>query len=509
MRQAGLPQNGKTHRIGGLIGFGLLAIIGIGACGLALSYGKAPFNAGLQLSDWVKWVQIEGTASGLSAFFGILGLIGLTGFVKSLLPTGARVAPVRAETPPVAEPIMPDDFVEPDSFVAQAADIPPPQPTAEIIPFRQEPVAVEAAPEIPAHTEPTHTEIADPIAQALLAEAPDTEIQAPAADIDAVIHSAMRFIETPDPAPQSVTSIAEVHSLREIAEESDTPPPRPLSEALIDRIEPEHEAPVTPPAAGISENAQALIVAATQVALSQWPETTRPIAEAELSTRLAQLYYDPSPDCREVFETIGAGDLSGAAEKLKAQAGLVANTVPARAADLWRIYGALHMGREDDQAMYAYEQVSLLDPSDANIHLYLVRRYEMAGQSEALLPVIARALAVTDDASLQNDLLTRQAELAQAAEDWGTTASALEGLSVIRAREAEADPDNLQKRSAHAIAMAKLAQVRERLGDFPKAGPLYEHAHEVFAELSAKVPDHAGLRAMAENALRDARRFRA
>ncbi|MEM9965907.1 MAG: hypothetical protein AAGC58_11215, partial [Asticcacaulis sp.] len=196
MRQAGLAQNGKTHRIGGLIGFGLLAIIGMGVCGLALSYGKAPFNAGLQLSDWVKWVQIEGTASGLSAFFGILGLIGLTGFVKSLLPEGARVAPVRAETPPVAEAVISDDFVEPDSFVAQAADIPPPQPTAEIIPFRQEPM-VEAAPEITVNTEPTHTEIADPIAQALLAEAPDTEIQAPAADIDAVIHSAMRFIETP------------------------------------------------------------------------------------------------------------------------------------------------------------------------------------------------------------------------------------------------------------------------------------------------------------------------
>lgn len=459
------------------IGFGLLAVAGTGLCLAALLYGRAPLNAGLQLGDWIKWVRIEGTASGLAVIFAILGLIGLIGAAQRLLPV-RKPAPQTVQS--VSRPAAPVTAV-----------------TAEIIPFRQEPPAPQPLPAPKPESEPE----ADPIAEALLADTPDTVAhtvpKTPAPDINAVIHSAMRFIEAPDPAPQGVTSIAEVHSLRALTEHSDAPPPPPP--AVVE----------SPPPATVGQNAQALIAAATRAALTQWPEATRPIAEAELGTRLSQLYYDPSPESRAAFEAIGAGELAEGAARLREQAEPLGASVPARAADLWRIYGALHMGRDDAQAMHAYEQVSALDAADGDIHLYLVRRYEMAGRTEALLPVIGRALAVTEDTATRTELLTRQAELAQGAEDWGLTASALEGLSLIRAREAAEDPDNLQKRSAHAILLARLAQVRERMGDLPAAGPLYAHAHEVFAELSAKVPDHAGLRAMAENALRDAQRLRA
>ncbi|MFT4091047.1 MAG: hypothetical protein QM645_09970 [Asticcacaulis sp.] len=369
MRQTNSALSGKgdPHTFKALTGFGLLSITGICLSASALVSGQAPLHTAPQLSDWIRWLQVDGMTSGLTVFFAILGLIGLTGLGLALLPQKVQTADQRPNPLMIAESIS------------------------------------------------------------------------------------------------------------------------PIS----------------------AEDASDAIGVATETALLQWPDATRPIAASELGTRLAQLYHDPSSESRTAFAAIRAGDLKTGVELLKTQAEQLAPTQPDRAANLWRIYGALHMGREDAQALQAYAQVSALDASDTEVHLYMIHRYEIAGQTNDLLPVIGRALAVAEDPAIRSDLLNRQAELAQAAEDWGTTATALEGICIIRADDAEADPENLRKRSAHALSLARLAQARERLGYYPKAGPLYRQAHEMFAELSAKIPEHQGLKAMAENAHRDAQRFRA
>ncbi|WP_155908288.1 hypothetical protein [Asticcacaulis sp. YBE204] len=526
-----------------------LSLIAAGLVALALIKGGAPLSAGLFLGDWIDWARIAPTMSGLLVLGVLLFLVGVVGTLVSLMTPKSmkpvrkprvakaeRPAPVAEETP-APEPVVPPapqlvadntrkaslrfEAPAPASYVPPiVAPVVEPVETvsAEIIPFRPEPVTepvtesvAESAPEPVVET--TEVEPADPIAAALLAEAPDkTNDASPPADINAVINSAMRFMESP--APAVVTSVAEVHAARVEADEpvKSTAEYKALSEALdlsggdplLDSVvlEPTAETPPVDP--------QSEIKTAVHTALTEWPDSTRAIAEGELSVRVEQLYRDNAITSRDAFARLSRGDLNGAADVIEQQAGewAAAGLAP-QAAEMWRIYGALHMGRDDANAMKAYEQVSALDPADGNIHMYLVHRYRMAEETPKLLPVIGRALGVVTDRDTRLDLLTQYADLTQKAGHLGHTAQALEELSQIKGVQSAEAPDNLQLRSAHAISLAKLAQLREMQGERAKAAPLYQHAHRVFAELSARVPDHAGLKAMAENARKDAERLTA
>ncbi len=84
---------------------------------------------------------------------------------------------------------------------------------------------------------------------------------------------------------------------------------------------------------------------------------------------------------------------------------------------------------------------------------------------------------------------------------------AFEELSRLHETSAALKPDDVASRSAQAITLARLAQAREMHGAYDQAGPLYKKAYQVFADLSARKPEHAGLRSMADNALKDAQRF--
>jgi Flp pilus assembly protein TadD len=165
------------------------------------------------------------------------------------------------------------------------------------------------------------------------------------------------------------------------------------------------------------------------------------------------------------------------------------------------------MGRDDGRAMTAYARVSELDPGDANIHLYLTRRYQMSGDTAKLPPVIERALGVISDPAVRTELLTPFADLQMKAGNIPAAAEALEELSRLHETTAYLKPDDIAARSAHAITLARLAQAREMQGAFDLAGPLYKKAHKVFADLSALKPEHPGLKAMADNAAKDASRF--
>ncbi|MEI9902913.1 MAG: hypothetical protein WDN06_02220 [Asticcacaulis sp.] len=184
----------------------------------------------------------------------------------------------------------------------------------------------------------------DPVEAALLAEPMAAPSPAPQSDMGAVISSAMHFAELP---------VAEtVHA--------------PVVEAL----------PVAAPAADVHPVADDAgeIRQAVQMALSVWPDATRAIAADELNVRVSHLYYDKDPESVRAFHLIATGDLSAAASALQSHADALAQAGRnSAAAEQWRIYGALHMGRDDGKAMVAYEKVSELDPADANIHLYLAR----------------------------------------------------------------------------------------------------------------------------------------
>jgi tetratricopeptide (TPR) repeat protein len=336
-------------------------------------------------------------------------------------------------------------------------------PTAEIVPIRPEIAVTEAA----------H----DPLAAALLAETPEVITHAPPGDINAVISSAMRF------APQT-EPLAEVQ-----------PSAEPIAEIVPDVV----PAPI---------DDEAEIRQATRTALSVWPDSTRAIAADELSVRIAHLYYDKSPASQKAFQLIASGDLSAAAGVLTSQADALALAGNhAAAAELWRISGALHMGRDDSKAMAAYEHVSELDPNDANIHLYLARRYQMAGDTARQPAVIARALGVISDPATRAELLAPYADLKLKAGDAKAAGDAFEELSRLHESETYLRPDDVGVRSTLAITVARLAQAREMQGAFDQAGPLYRKAHQAFADLSAMKPEHPGLRAMADNALRDAQGF--
>ena len=316
----------------------------------------------------------------------------------------------------------------------------------------------------------------DPVEAALLAETPDVPAtSAPQSDMNAVISSAMRFISSPEPAitsePAAVAAVPEI-----------------IQPVVIDD--------------------EAEIRQAVQTALSVWPDATRTIAADELSGRIAHLYYDKAAESHRVFQLIASGDLSAAANALQSHADTLAVAgAHAQAAELWRVYGALHLGRDDAKAMSAYEHVSELDPADANIHLYLARRYALSGDTAKQPVVIARALNVVSDPATRTELLAPFADLKLKAGDVKVAGDAFEELSRLHETAAYLKPDDVAARSAHAITVARLAQTREMQGAFDQAGPLYKKAAQVFSDLSAMKPEHPGLRAMADNAARDAQRF--
>jgi tetratricopeptide (TPR) repeat protein len=354
-------------------------------------------------------------------------------------------------------------------------------PTAEIVPIR---------PDIVLPAEAEH----DPLAAALLAETPDVVTHAPQGDINAVISSAMRFAPQSEPQPEAM-----VYPVEAVAETIAAP----AAEIVPDVV----PAPMPEPVP-VQLDDEAEIRQAARTALSVWPDSTRAIAADELSARISHLYYDKSPASQKAFQLIASGDLSAAAAALATQADALAEAGNhAAAAELWRVSGALHMGRDDSKAMAAYEHVSELDPNDANIHLYLARRYQMAGDTARQPAVIARALGVISDPAIRAELLAPYADLKLKAGDAKAAGDAFEELSRLHETEAYLRPDDVGVRSTLAITVARLAQAREMQGAFEEAGPLYRKAHKVFADLSALKPEHPGLRAMADNALRDAQRF--
>jgi len=337
---------------------------------------------------------------------------------------------------------------------------------------------------------------ADPVEAALLAETPPVVQTVPQSDMTSVISSAMSFIgeaaPQPAPAPAAPVTVPAVDAVAEPVA------PSPVVAAIAE--------PVAPQPVAIDDQTE--IRQAVQTALSVWPDTTRAIAADEVGGRIAHLYYSRAPEDSRAFHLIAQGDLSAASSAIQKRAEtLAAQGANAEAAEQWRIFGALHMGRDDAKAMMAYEHVSALDLSDANIHLYLARRYAMANDTVRQPAVLSRALAVISDPATRVELLSPYADLKLKAEDYKTAGDAFEELARLQEQAAVARPGDVQARSAYAIAFARAAQARELGQDFGRAGPLYNKAAQTFADLSAQVPGHAGLKAMADNAARDAQRF--
>jgi len=431
--------------------------------------------------------------------------------------------------PVIAEPAHEIRSLEPAVFHDNASDsflsqIPvTPEPPAEPVNATFEPEAALAAthglhvktgaeviPIRPDVSNPALTPV-DPVEAALLADIPAVLQTAPQSDMKAVISSAMSLIGETAPETAAVSPKVEAVPAAEA----------PIPETLVSTLQPAapdpiaHQ-PVTPQAAAPQPVApqpaaiddQAEIRQAVQTALSVWPDSTRGIAAGEVGGRIAHLYYSRAPEDSKAFHLIAQGDLSAAAAAIQKRAEtLAAQGFNAEAAEQWRIFGALHMGRDDSKAMMAYEHVSALDLADANIHLYLARRYAMANDTAKQPAVLGRALAVISDPATRMELLAPYAELKLKAADYKTAGDAFEELARLQESAAASRPGDVPAKSAYAIAFAKAAQARELGSDFVQAGPLYKKAAQTFADLSAQVPDHAGLKAMADNAARDAQRF--
>lgn len=550
----------STTRKPGAAGFLILIVLATALSAFALYKGEAPVRTPFP-EDWIIWARGTAAWAGILALGGLLLLIGVIGAVRSLLPVAKPAvahirrqpeavdlmpAPVMADmqsatraadnrgnlrfnaqtlekTPavealpenvhieshplvasPAAIAIEPphievqslepaiftdhaafsdnasDSFMtrQPEAPVETVAEVPPFDSTAALADTHGLTITTPSAQIIPLHPPiEAHENDHDPLAAALLRETPDVVTHAPQGDINAVISSAMRF------APQSEPQ-----------------------QAVAPVVIPEVVADVEPAPIVIDDEAE--IRQAVQTALSVWPDATRAIAADELSTRIAHLYYDKSAASQKAFQLIASGDLSAASAALANHADALALAGNhAEAAELWRVSGALHMGRDDGKAMAAYEHVSELDPNDANIHLYLTRRYQMSGETAKLPAVIGRALGAITDPVTRAELLAPYADLKLKAGDAKAAGDAFEELSRLHETTAYLKPDDVGARSTHAITLARYAQAREMQGAFDQAGPLYKKAHGVFADLSALKPEHPGLRAMAENALKDAQRF--
>jgi len=531
--------------------------------------GHAPMTS--QIDDWVGWARVDVTDAGILAVAVVVALIALIGMAVALLGGGKSAADKRREStryddpfdnrnlgltetaapaaaadaqtftkdtsasrvgslkfespthtavPVISEPAAPLHDItslEPavfhdnasDSFLSQVPITPEPHTEAVNAVFEPEAAlsdthglhvrtGADVVPIRPDISNPALTAQAnvaslatpaahDPVEAALLAETPAVVQTAPQSDMNAVISSAMSFIGAAEPeAPAAAPAT--------------TPAPAPVVAAVA--------APAAVQAAPAPVDDQAEIRQAVQTALSVWPDSTRAIAAGEVGGRIAHLYYSRAPEDSQAFHLIAQGDLSAGAGALQRRAETLASQgANAEAAEQWRIFGALHMGRDDSKAMMAYENVSALDLSDANIHLYLARRYAMANDTNKQPAVLGRALAVISDPATRVELLSPYAELKLKAEDYKTAGDAFEELARLQEKSAASQPGNVQAKSASAIAFARAAQARELGQDFGNAGPLYKKAAQTFADLSAQVPGHAGLKAMADNAARDAQRF--
>ena len=386
-----------------------------------------------------------------------------------------------------------------------------PQPmTAQVIPIRPEVqiVAPEAMTPEPEPIVVAAAPIHDPVEAALLADAPLMAPRAvPASDINAVISSAMRFIETPEPQLAGLTPVEEIPGAAMPAPVI-APAIAPVAEPAAEQTPEATNGFQTLAAAMEPTDDQSIIRQAVQMALSVWPDTTRAIAADELNVRVSYLYYDKATGSRQAFQQIANGDLSAAAVTLQTEAdNRAAAGAKTDAAEIWRVVGALNMGRDDGKALMAYEKVSELDPTDANIHVYLARRYQMNSDTGKMLPVLGRALAVVGDPATRLEMLSPYADLLMKSGNLKSAGDAFEELGRLHETRAYLKPDDMQARSAQGISLARGAQAREMQGAHDLAGPLYKKAHRVFADLSAQMPEHAGLRTMADNALRDAQRF--
>ena len=523
----------------GATGFVVLIVLALLAGMAALYAGHAPISDKF-VEDWISWARIETTWAGLLASAAVMLLIGFIGAaVRTFSRPAARpvarlrpVTPLRPASAQSPDPVLPSPVLnlpaaavtariaEPEAetmaIPASLLGEPPSIEVSSLEPaifhdnasdsfLTRDPVTVQAATgaepvmAFDSHAafadshglhigggaqiipfRPVETavpEARDPVEAALLAEPAMAPTPAPPSDMGAVIASAMHFAGEPaTPATGGA----------------------PIVEAAAE--------PAAAEPAAIDDQSE--IRQATQMALSVWPDTTRAIAGDELGVRIAHLYYDTSPESVRAFHLIATGDLAAAAAALQSHADGLAQTGRAsEAAEAWRIFAALHMGRDDGKAMTAYEKVSELDPADANIHLYLARRYQMAGDTGKMLPVLGRALGVISDPMTRAELLAPYADLKMKAGDPRAAGDAFEELSRLHETTAYLKPDDVAAHSAHAITLARLAQAREMHGAYDQAGPLYKKAHQVFADLSARKPDHSGLRAMTENALKDAQRF--
>jgi tetratricopeptide (TPR) repeat protein len=529
-------------------GFLVLATAALITCAAATVRGDAPLKS-QYVQDWIDWPRTTPLWASVLAVGAVLLLTALVGALMALfsgsgdkaekgrgnaprtlrpddgatalsIPASETLAAARGSlkfdaqtlsTPaadsvtiePVQEAVEPPSVeirsLEPAIFSDHAETVAAPQPafdpaaalsdthglqvstSAQVIPIRPE---IQIPAEVSPVAEPV---IRDPLEAALLADTSAAPRTAPQSDMNAVISSAMRFIETP-------------------ADET----------AAVERI----EAPVEAATAGTGfqeiaasfepVDDQAKIRQAVQMALSVWPDATRAIAADELSVRVAYLFHDKSPQSALAFNQIASGDLTAAAGTLQSQADRLSETGErAQAAEVWRVVGALNMGRDDPRALTAYEKVSELDPTDANIHVYLARRYQMANETAKQLPVLSRALAVVGDPATRLELLTPYADLKMKEGDVQAAGDAFEELSRLHETRTYLKPDDVPARSAQAVSLAKLGQAREMQGAFDQARQSYKKAHGIFADLSAMKPDHAGLKAMAENTQRDAQRLNA
>lgn len=546
-------------------GFVILTILSLAVCAASLYLGRAPFTSPY-VTDWFDWLRTEPTwpvVFGVSVIVLIIGLGGtiarlITGATAQVSRPRARKAPASPFDTAVSVPAEPANTraslkfdaetmaasgltiqataTEPTSDLPHAAEPPSVEirslepaifsdnasdsfltrkpegeakpdfnpdaaledthglrvASAQIIPIRPE-VKVDAPAEavevidaevVEAQVIAVPAKAHDPVEAALLAETPDVETRtAPQSDINAVVSSAKRFLDAPE--AEAVETIADV---------KEEPVTLNGFHAVAAAMEPADD--------------QAVIRQAVQMALSVWPDSTRAIAADELNVRAAYLYYDKAPQSARAFQQLASGDLSAAAVTLQSHADTLASEgASAQSAEIWRVVGALHMGRDDPKALHAYEKVSELDPTDANIHLYLARRYQMANETAKQLPVLQRALAVIGDPSTRLELLAPYADLKMKDGELQAAGDAFEELGRLHETRAYLKPDDVQAKSAQGIALARGAQAREMQGAHDLAGPLYKKAHTVFADLSAQMPEHAGLRSMAENALRDAQRF--
>ncbi len=550
----------KPKLWGFLILLVLAGALGVYAVFFGGEGGHAPLTT--QVEDWIGWARVDITDAGLLAIAVIMVLIAFIGMAVSAIGGGSSKpksgkrrestryddpfdattlsatetvapaapvelkkegtggvlkfeAPLQTAVPVIAEPAAMHGLtsLEPavfhdnasDSFLSQVPITPEPhiEPVhavfepdaalsethglhvrggADVVPIRPD----ITNPALTAALAPAAAPVfhADPVEAALLAETPSVIQSAPQSDMRAVISSAMSFIGAPEPeaapAPAAVAPVVEAPAAA-----------------------PE---PVAPQPVAVDDQAE--IRQAVQTALSVWPDNTRAIAAGEVGGRIAHLYYSRATEDSRAFHLIAQGDLNaGTAAVQKRAETLAAEGHNAEAAEQWRIYGALHMGRDDAKAMTAYEQVSALDLSDANIHLYLARRYAMANDAAKQPAVLGRALAVISDPATRVELLTPFADLKLKALDYKTAGDAFEELGRLQEQSAAARPGDVQARSAYAIAFARAAQARELGSDLGNAGPLYKKAAQTFGELSAQLPEHAGLKAMADNAARDAQRF--